>query len=205
MSREEYNIEKVSDNKAKGLSYKENFSRYNKAKKSEFYLECLWILYAMIEDRTSAFLYYIGFTSESKRASATGSKKIKKDIRSILRMEQTNAKYKFNTLSGKFERIQRVLEWSKAEEADTEYKKALIKQLKPVAEDADFLKVLLYLNGEWRDKRNQLTHALFIKNTDSVLAELKSLVEKGYNAARQLDNATKKLKKMDIRKEFKIQ
>ncbi len=77
MSRTKHKIELFSDNQAKGNSYRENFKRYKKAKESEFYLECLWILYAMIEDRSSAFLYYIGLTSESKRASSTGRKNLK--------------------------------------------------------------------------------------------------------------------------------
>ena len=93
-----YPIKTVADNTEKGLSYKENFKRYNKAKASEFYLECLWILYAMLEDRTFAFLYYLGFTSDKKRSSATGSKKIKQQVRQILQMTENNAKYKFNTI-----------------------------------------------------------------------------------------------------------
>lgn len=70
-----YPIKTVADNIEKGLSYKENFKRNNKAKASVFHLECLWILYAILEDRTSAFLYYLGFTSDEKRSSATGRKK----------------------------------------------------------------------------------------------------------------------------------
>ena len=84
MATAKYPIQKVADNQEKGLSYKENFKRYKKAKASEFYLECIWILYAMIEDRTSSFLYYIGFTSEKNRSSVTGTKKIKKEIRKVI-------------------------------------------------------------------------------------------------------------------------
>lgn len=141
MTEPEFPIQRVSDSKEKGASYKENFKRYNKAKASGFYLECLWILYAMIEDRTSAFLYYIGFTSEKKRSSVTGSKKIKKDIRDILKIEKEgqNIKYKFDSISGKFSRIKEILSWRKKEhEASTEYQKALIKALQPIAKLPDF-------------------------------------------------------------------
>ncbi|MBR6698396.1 MAG: hypothetical protein IKL73_09095 [Lachnospiraceae bacterium] len=61
------------------------------------------------------------------------------------------------------------------------------------------------MNTEWRDKRNQLTHALFNKRPEKVNNELKSLVDKGYTAVRDLDNAVAKLKKEKIRRRFKIQ
>lgn len=206
MEEPEYPIQKVADNKEKGISYKENFKRYNKAKASEFYLECLWILYAMIEDRTSSFLYYIGFTSEEHRSSVTGTTKIKKEIREILGIEQLNAKYKFDTISGKLTRIKELLVWSKMEhETLSDYQQALVKALKPVADSLEFTNALNYLESEWRDKRNQLTHSLFNKNPDLVIAELLPLVENGYTAARQLDAQIREIKKANIRAKFKIQ
>lgn len=206
MAASNYPIQKVADNKEKGISYTKNFSRYNKAKASEFYLECLWILYAMIEDRTSSFLYYIGFTSEKNRSSVTGTKKIKKEIREILGMEQVNAKYKFNTISGKLARIKELMLWCKLEhETLSDYQKALVKVLCPIADSDEFDTALKYLESEWRDKRNQLTHSLFNKNPDAVLAELLPLVENGYTAARQLDAQIREIKKANIRAKFKIQ
>lgn len=206
MASSKFPIQKVTDNKEKGVSYKENFKRYNKAKASEFYLECLWILYAMIEDRTSSFLYYIGFTSEKNRSSVTGTKKIKKEIREILGMEQPNAKYKFDTISGKLTRIKELLVWSKMEhETLSDYQQALVKALQSVADSLEFANALNYLESEWRDKRNQLTHSLFNKNPDAVLAELLPLVENGYAAARQLDAGIREIKKSGIRAKFKIQ
>ena len=68
----------------------------------------------------------------------------------------------------------------------------------------NFISALTYLNDEWRDKRNQLTHSLFNKDPDTVIAELKSLIEKGYIAVRVFDNAVAQLKKEKIRNRFKI-
>ena len=51
-----YRIKTVENSKDKELSYRENFKRYNRAKAFGFYFECLWILYAMLEDRTSALV-----------------------------------------------------------------------------------------------------------------------------------------------------
>lgn len=205
MASSKFPIQRVTDNKEKGVSYKENFKRYNKAKTSEFYLECLWILYAMIEDRTSSFLYYIGFTSEKNRSSVTKTKKIKKEIREILGMKQPNAKYKFDTISGKLTRIKELLVWSKMEhETLSGYRQALVKAMQPVADSLEFENALNYLEAEWRDKRNQLTHSLFNKNPDAVLTELLPLVDNGYKAARQLDLNCRKIKKTSIRSKFRI-
>ena len=52
-------IQTVANNKEKYVTYQVYMQRFKKAKESEFYLECLWILYAMVEDRTSAFLLQI--------------------------------------------------------------------------------------------------------------------------------------------------
>lgn len=206
MAETRYPIKKVTNNKEKGNSYQQNFRRYNKAKTSEFYLECLWILYAMIEDRTSSFLYYIGFVSETKRSSATGTRKIKKEIREVLDMKTPNAKYKFDTISGKLGRIKELLVWCKTDlEEASDYKKVLAKALLPVAESEELVSALDYLDSEWRDKRNQLTHSLFNKNPDAVLVELLPLVENGYIAARQLDTAVREVKKSGIRNKFRIQ
>lgn len=206
MTAPKYPIKTVADNIEKGLSYKKNFKRYNKAKASEFYLECLWILYAMLEDRTSAFLYYLGFTSDKKRSSATGSKKIKQQVRQILQMTENNAKYKFDTISGKLSRITDVITWSKNVDGEiSDYQIAVKKAVKFISDNEDFISSLTYLNDEWRDKRNQLTHSLFNKDPYTVIDELKSLIEKGYIAVRVFDNAVAQLKKEKIRNRFKIQ
>ena len=160
----------------------------------------------MIEDRTSSFLYYIGFTSEKNRSSVTGTKKIKKEIRDVLVMEQPNAKYKFDTLSGKLTRIKELLIWCKKDHEDlSDYQKVLVKALQPVADNSEFNEALNYLETEWRDKRNQLTHSLFNKDPGAVVAELLPMVENGYVAARQLDATIREIKKSGIRSKFKIQ
>ena len=196
----------VNNNQEKRVSYTANFQRYNKAKKSGFYLECLWILYAMLEDRTSSLLFYIGFTSSKRRNSVTGCKKIKTQICDILEMNKPNEKYRFDTISGKLERIQQVLIWSSSKNnEDTPYKAAIKVALLPLTKKEELSKALLYLNDEWRDKRNQLMHALFNKNPDAVVSELQELVENGYKAVRVFDAAVREIKKHDIRGKYKIQ
>lgn len=201
-----FQIKAVADNKEKGNSYRENLKRFNKANASGFYLECLWILYAMLEDRTSSFLYYLGFTSSRNRNTATGSKKIKKEIRQIYNIVDSNAKYKFNTISGKLSRIEEFISWgTQAGSFVSDYQNAVKTAALKVDSDTELRETLTYLNNEWRDKRNQLTHSLFNKDPNAVIMELKDLVEKGYIAVRILDNAVAQLKKEKIRDRFKIQ
>ncbi len=198
-------IKPVDNNQEKGLSYKENFSRYKKAKNSGFYLECLWILYAMLEDRTSAFLYYLGFTKSGNRNSVTGRKKIKEQIRSIYGMDDKKRYYGFNNFSGKIDRIISVIEWSDNEDVLVdEFQCSVKKALKQLRNIENLKCELKYLKDEWRNKRNQLVHSLFTKNFASVSEEFCPLVEGGYKAARVLDAAVTQLKKEGIRSCYKI-
>ena len=200
------NILTVADKKEKGISYATYIGRFNKAQKSGFYLECLWILYAMLEDRTSSILFYLGLTSNDKRSSVTGTKAIKSQIRDIFGMTKQTDKYRFNNISGKLQRINKLLLWSESEEnIDTPYKKDLQKLLKLLAESDELTNAISFLEGEWREKRNQLTHSLFNKDPNSVITELKPLVENGYKAVRIIDKSVRKINKKGIRSKYKIQ
>ena len=120
-------------------------------------------------------------------------------------MTDSTAKYKFDTISGKLSRISQIIAWSVAVDDDlTDYQKVIKNIVEVISTNQDFLDALEYLNDEWRDKRNQLMHSLFNKNPGNVSLELKSLVEKGYTAARIIDKAVSQVKKEKIREQFKI-
>lgn len=206
MAKAEHTITIVANNEEKRLSYKENFDRYNKAKKSEFYLECLWILYAMLEDRTSALLYHLGLTGSKNINSVTETKKIKQEICQIFKIDKEKPKYKFSKISDKLSRIYEIITWSKTSCDNTsDYQKVLKKALEKVSDDENIINSVNYLNNEWREKRNQLIHSLFNKSYNAVSDELQSLVESGYIAIRNLDNAVKKVERFKIRNRFNIQ
>ena len=152
MKESNYPIKKVIDNKEKGLSFRENFNRYNKAKASEFYLECLWILYAMLEDRTSAFLYYLGFTDTKKRESVIDNAEIKTQVRQIFNMTKPKARYNFDSMKGKLSRIKEVLDWSSSANQTTEYQQALKKAMNNFLTNQEFMHSLEYLNDYFKDK-----------------------------------------------------
>ncbi len=120
-------IKTVADNKDKGITYQVYIKRFNKAKESGFYLECIWILYAMIEDRLSSFLYHIGFISADKR-TVIQKEEIKADVREIFEMKPNESNYKLNNISGKIGRIKKLLAWCKEKhEKLSDYQNTLVK------------------------------------------------------------------------------
>jgi Mg2+ and Co2+ transporter CorA len=196
-------IPPVADNYEKRDTYQRNMQRFNKARRDEYYLEALWILYAMIEDLTTSFFYYIGFVSEKNRSSV--AKRVKNDVRDILEMPTGKNKYGLNNISGKLDAIAKVLSWAQTTEKSIGYQgdlKALVTGKVKFQLLYDALKDL----DEWRDIRNELVHALFNKKYDEVEPRLAEMVDRGYKAMRVLDNSIKAIKRgTNIRKRHKIQ
>ena len=190
--------------KANAITY--NWQRYSRAKEAGFYYECLWILYGFAEDRTKAFFYYLGFTSEKKQSSVTGRKKIKAQVRSIYSMKPEEKNYGFNSFAGKLQRMIELIDWVRTDDGEmSDYQKAIKRAIGPLAFDDSFRDSLLYLNNTWRDMRNQLTHALMNKDPDAATETVQKLVKNGYPAIRKIDDAVKRLKKKEIRRKFNIQ
>ncbi|MCL2632125.1 MAG: hypothetical protein FWD45_03440 [Coriobacteriia bacterium] len=193
---------KVQGNADKYDSYKILMARYKKAKQQDFYFEMLWILYAMFEDRTSAFLYYAGFVNEDRR-KAVGDKDIQKSIRGVLKLSD-KANFDFGTLYGKTLTIKKAIAWMQNAEAADDYQKDLKALLNRKAiSSPEFLQCL---NGMdyWRDKRNGLTHALFSVHSYESAKDLKPLCEQGYQLARTLDNAVSALRKRDQKSSIRM-
>ena len=196
----------VQGNADKYDSYKILMARYKKANQQDFFFEMLWILYAMFEDRTSAFLYYTGFVTEDRR-KAIGDKNIQKSIREVLKLGE-KANFDFGTLYGKTLTIKKAVKWSENASASDEYQKGLKTLLNRKAINSpEFLQCLDGIDY-WRDKRNGLTHALFSVHSYETAKELKPLAEQGYQLARILDNAVSALRKYNsknsIREKFSL-
>ena len=212
MLGQNHNIINVSDNKEKQAAYTANWVRYNKAIKSEFYFEAIWILYAIAEDRSSAFFRHLGFVTKSNRKCVV--RKYSRNIRIILNLKpdkKGNYKYGFGNFGTKIDNIQTIMEWSNKpltndfNDKNEKYWQTIHKALLPLNNDVEFLHALKYLKGDWREKRNQLIHALLNKNDQAVIPEIKVLAEEGYIAVRKLDNAIKRIKSKNICKKFNIQ
>ena len=185
----------VQGNARKYDSYKILMARYKKASQQDFYFEMLWILYAMFEDLTSAFLYYTGFVAEDRR-KVIGAKDIQQSIRGVLKLSD-KANFDFGTLYGKTTTIRKTVKWAQNTSASDAYQKELKTLLNRKAiTSPEFLQCLDGMDF-WRDKRNGLTHALFSVHSYESAKELKPLAEQGYQLARTLDNAVKALRARD--------
>ncbi|MCL2153769.1 MAG: hypothetical protein FWH57_12625 [Oscillospiraceae bacterium] len=196
----------VQGNADKYDAFKVLIARYKKANQQGFFFEALWILYSMFEDRTSAFLYYIGFVTEDRK-KAVGDKSIQQSIRGVLKLGE-KANFDFGTLYGKTTTIKKVTTWAQNTPSNDEYQKELkILLNRKAINSPEFLTCLDGIDY-WRDKRNGLTHALFSIKSYEMAKELKPLSEQGYQLARTLDNAVNALRKRDqqnsIREKFKL-
>lgn len=69
--------ENISDNMLKYDNYKEQFKRLDKAISYNFYLEAMFIAYAILEDRTESILSYEGNEINSKNFVSINKKLLK--------------------------------------------------------------------------------------------------------------------------------
>jgi len=196
----------VQGNADKYDSFRILMARYKKASQQGFYFEMIWILYAMFEDRTSAFLYYAGFVNED-RHKVVGDKNVQQSIRGVLKLGE-KATFDFGTLYGKTLAIKKAAAWAQKATPSGEYQKELKLLLNRKAICSPEFAQCLDGIDFWRDKRNGLTHALFSTKSYEMAQELKPLAEQGYQLARTLDNAVSALRRRDqknsIRKMFNL-
>lgn len=205
MSKYVPKIDRVDNNNQKYLSIKDINERFNKAYKNEFYYECLWLSYALLEDRTEAFFYHIGFLNKN-RNGIHSNKKIKETISRLLKFNNKKERYYFDKLFYKLDYISNLIDWASTDiETVTEYEKELRRVLKKYIVNDNFINTINYLNTEWRDIRNELTHSLCNKKVEVVSNNLKELVESGYNSFKVINNAVSGIKRNHIRNKFKIQ
>ena len=195
----------VESNIEKGETITKLIKKYNLAYKNEFYFECLWILYTIIEDRTSSFFYHLGFVNGDNRNKVTGSK-YKQDVRIILSMNIDDTKYGFDKLSGKLNNIKKVLDWSfNNDSTSNSYQKDIKRVITKYVEYDDIKFTIDYLQEDWRNIRNELTHGLCKKNMDSVNFNIKELIDNGYISIRKIDKIVGGISRNHLRKKYKIQ
>ena len=95
---------KDAPNLLKYENYKEQFKRLNKAIHSNFYLEAMFIAYAIMEDRTESILSYEGNEINSDRFVSI-NRKLKKIKQLAERNNSLPERYFSDTL------IDEILEW----------------------------------------------------------------------------------------------
>ena len=87
----------------------------------------------------------------------------------------------------------------------TNYQNTVKKVVDRFATNQTFLDAVKYLNENWRAKRNLLTHALLLDDSQGVCQQLVPLIEQGYWAIRELDKVVRAIKRAKIRVKFKLE
>lgn len=197
-------ITSVTTNTEKYLSYKEHLTRLNKAKAGGFYLEAIFILYAMMEDRLSAFHYYAGVTNKT-REKVTSTKNVRPHLNRAFSTQGASLRM----ISKKIGLIKTMIIWSDGYtpvDKSRDYLDVLCRQVQRTAHRDKIIGTLESIET-WCKKRNQLVHALLTKNIENLEEILIGLVESGLQYCRDLDAFVSSFKKGRnvIRKQFNIQ
>ena len=102
----EVKLEEISNNMEKYNNYKTQMGRLKKALNSQFYLEAMFIEYAIIEDRAEAILRYENNSIKEKEGHPVS---INRKLKRILALTEER-----NSLAGKYidtKVVNEILEW----------------------------------------------------------------------------------------------
>lgn len=87
----------------------------------------------------------------------------------------------------------------------TSYQKDIKKIITKYVEYDDIKFTINYLQEDWRNIRNELTHGLCRKNMDAVNSSIKELIDNGYVSVRKIDKLVSGISRNHLRKKYKIQ
>jgi len=196
----------VSSNTEKADTYQALTQRCKQAMDQAFYLEAIFILYAMLEDRLSAFLFYAGVL-EKTRTKLTKNKAVIPLLAEIIPSDDAK-KHTIRKISLKVNLVRRLCQWASTSPAfadTTNYPAQLAAQLQRTAR-IDELPDLLTDVETWCQTRNVLVHALLNQSLEGQAETTQALAEQGYLHFRRLDAIVRSLRvRNQIRKSFNIQ
>ncbi len=199
-------IAPVTSNLEKKTAYQIQMERFKRARAGGFHLEAIFILYALMEDRLSAFLFHAGVTNAT-RQKITRNGKVCPYLDSTLTVLNTKQPSICN-VSAKIKLIKELLEWSTdytVNEPMLNYLDYLCKQINRTTGRDQIIDTLIRIEG-WCASRNELVHALLNKKVDNQEEMLQALVAEGEACNRQLQNFVKSFKvRNTLRKTFNIQ
>jgi predicted HAD superfamily phosphohydrolase len=199
-------IAPVTTNMEKKTAYQIQMERFKRAKAGGFHLEAIFILYALIEDRLSAFLFHAGITN-STREKITRNSKVRPHLDSTLTVLDTKQP-SIRNVSAKIKLIKELMEWSTdyiVNEPACNYLDAICKQINRTAGKDQMIETLTRIEG-WCVSRNELVHALLNKKVENQEEVLEALVAEGEACNRLLQNFVKSFKVRNaLRKTFNIQ
>ena len=145
----------LSPNMQKFYNYQTQFSRLNKALNAEFYLEAIFIAYAIIEDRTESILRHTGKWEAYEKSRRGRSGTLDSKIRYIQKMAEEKGSLCNRYLADGT--LQRIWEWK---EERNRMIHALLKQTLADGELAALAHTGKELASNLRTKANNLNRAI---------------------------------------------
>lgn len=199
-------IAPITSNMEKKTTYQKQMERFKRAKAGSFHLEAIFILYALIEDRLSAFLFHAGITNGT-RQKFTRNARVRPLLISTITELSANAP-NLRTISKKIKTCRELLMWSaeySVNEPALTYLDVLCKQIIRTKGKDNLIPTLIRIE-EWCACRNELVHALLNKKVEDQEEVLQALVLEGEDCNRVLQNFVKSFKSRNmVRKTFNIQ
>lgn len=193
-------IQPVQNNTEKEKAYRRQMEKYKRAIQYDFYCEAIMIDYAMIEDRMRSTLYHMGLLANRQ---ATGlwkrNRPIVLDMVKKYKREKEDLMLGINTLNGKLKIVRSILLWAIHTEGDYKGNRYLT-ALKSQLESTDiglFLDTLDQIDA-WKERRNEIVHAMLNKNIDILEDQLKPIAEEGMRLARIIDSQERILKSRNM-------
>ena len=177
-------IKPVESNMSKGKTYTYLMSNYKSAMENGYYGEAELIIYAFIEDRLRAFLYY------SDAVNSRNSQNINENMVSIYGAETS-----IKNITDKINVIKTALDAGHMDEfKSNKYAQHLKRIYKISINTAEFKRELNKIR-KWCAYRNELVHAMFNKDIEALRSGYKEHVEEGYRLGRYIDAQVQTLKR----------
>lgn len=188
---------------AKFAQYKEHKERFNRAMKAGCYLECIFIDYAMMEDRLLSILHHLNIADRERgngRGWAQGPKPKREGYRSALqtmirvRKDGSLALPRLDNISTKIEVLRTLANLDEPSGDCNDFENWLRKDARAKLMEYEAV-VLCDRVTRWIGQRNDLVHALFgarARGYDP--QQLGSLAKEGMDLAGKLDNVSGAMK-----------
>jgi len=195
-------IQPVRDNYDKHDTYANVLGRYKKAIDEGFFLEAILIEYAMLEDRLRSFVYYLGALNDRNSFTIDNEGFIECMKDTVFTGKELGTS--ISEISSKRELLSAIAQWCDANKenfTDSDYLETLKYAFVEEVGVADLQEVLSDIK-RWCDFRNEVIHALFNKNLDSLYTEVKGYLGNGKKYAEQLDQLMRTLKKGELREKI---
>ena len=197
---------RVANNIEKGQAYQQQIERLNLARAQGFYFECIFILYALMEDRLSSFLFHAGVTNKT-RLKITTNLQVRPGLARIIQLDEVEMP-QLTFINSKIKLVRQILAWSRTytvESAREIYPDVLCGQIAKTQLVEETIDLLVAIDT-WRDARNELVHALLNRSPADMDAQLQALTDEGYRCWRGLNRFMNAFNdNNNIRRKFNIQ